>query len=44
MRSNTKFESWVLSEYLVGRNSVGLESSTWKESAISERVSLWEEW
>ena len=43
-RSKTKFESWTLSEYLVGKNLVGLESSNQKESAMSKRVSLWEKW
>ena len=38
-RSRTELESWLLSEYLVGKNSVGLEISNWKESAILKRVS-----
>jgi len=29
--------------YLVEKNSVGLESSSWKELVILKRVSLWEE-
>jgi len=44
IRSKTEFESWTLLEYLVGKNSVGLEISSWKELAISKRVFLWEEW
>ena len=43
-RFKTEFESWLLSEYLVGKNSVGLEIFNWKESAILKRVSLWREW
>jgi len=48
-RSNTKFESWALLEYLVGKNSVGLESSTWKELVISKksvsiRRMIWVAW
>ena len=39
-RFKTEFESWKLLEYLVGKNSVGLDSSTWKGSAISKRV-IW---
>ena len=31
-------------EYLVGKNSVGLEISNWKESAILKSVFLWVEW
>jgi len=31
-------------EYLVGKNSAGLEISSWKELAISKRVSLYEKW
>ena len=43
-RSKIELESWSLLEYLVGKSSVGLESSNWKESAISKRMSLWVEW
>ena len=42
--SRTELESWSLLEYLVGKSSVGLESSNWKESAILKRISLWVEW
>jgi len=34
----------MLSGYLVGNSSIGLDSSILKESTISKRVSLWEEW
>ena len=44
MRFKIELESWSLLEYLVGKNSVGLESSNWKESAILKRMSLWVEW
>jgi len=44
MRSKTELESWSLSKYLVGKDSVGLESSNWKEFAISKRMFLWIEW
>ena len=37
-------ESWLLSEYLVEKNSVGLERTNWNESAMSNRESLYEEW
>ena len=40
----TELESWSLSEYLVGKFSVGLESSRWKESTILNKISLKEEW
>jgi len=43
-RFKTKFESWILSGYLVEKNSIDLESFNWKELAISKRVFLWEEW
>ena len=43
-RSKTELESWSLLEYLVVKNSAGLEISNWKESAILKRVSLWAEW
>ena len=43
-RSKTEFKSWILLGYLVEKNSIGLEISNQKESAISKRVSLWEEW
>ena len=33
-----------MSEYLVGKNSVDLESSNWNESAMSNKESLCEEW
>ena len=33
-----------MSEYLVEKNSVGLESSKQKESMILKKVSLWEKW
>ena len=39
-RFKTKFESWTLLEYLVGKDSVGLEISKQKESAILNKVSL----
>ena len=42
-RFKTEFESWTLLEYLVGKYSVGLEISKQKESAISNKMSLWEE-
>ena len=45
MRLITKFEFYWLLEYLVGICSVGLDSSKWKESAISKRTELcWEWW
>ena len=44
IRFKTEFESWSLSEYLVGKNSVGFEISNWKESAILKRVILWAKW
>jgi len=44
MRSRTEFESQALSANLVGENLMGLDNSIWKESAISKRMSLWEEW
>ena len=37
-------KSWLLSEYLVGKNSASLEISNWKESAILKRVILWAKW
>jgi len=37
-------EPWLLSEYLVGKNSVDLERTNWNESAMSNRKSLYEEW
>ena len=43
-RSKMKFESWSLSENLVGRFLVGLEISSKNESVISKRVLLWLEW
>ena len=43
-KSRTEFESWWLSEYLVEKYSVDLESSRWKESAISNKMSLKEDW
>lgn len=44
MKSMTKFEFWALLADLVGENSTDLEISNWKESAISKRMLLWEEW
>ena len=43
-RSRTKFKSQALSANLVGEKTTGLESSIWKELAISRSVSLWEKW
>jgi len=40
----TEFELCWLSEYLVGTQLVGLDSSKLKESEISIRVSLWMRW
>jgi len=43
-RFKTELESQSLSEYLVRKNSVGWDNSSWKESAILKRVSLWIKW
>ena len=43
-RSKTELETWRLSKYLVEKNSKSSEISNWKESIISKRMSLWEEW
>ena len=44
IRFRTEFKSWTLSANLVGKKTTGLERSIWKESAISNKVLLWEEW
>ena len=37
----TEFDSCWLSKYLVGNLLIDSDSSSWKESAMSIRVSLW---
>jgi len=40
----TEFDSCWLSKYLVETLLIDSDSSSWKESAMSIRVSLWIEW
>jgi len=44
IKSMTKFKLFALSEYLVGTWSVGYERLKLKESAITKRLLLMEEW
>ena len=44
IRLINELESCWLSEYLVGKGSVGLNRPNWKESATSKRMFLYNGW
>ena len=44
IKLRTKFESWLLLEYLVETQLMGSDRPKLKESAMSNNKSLWEEW